>query len=416
MKIEGPRAKLLALVIPALCVGVACGLILAAVDALAEGLQHLVWDDLPEALGVAGEPAWWTVLILTAAGLLVGLVVWRFPGGAGPDPATEGLIGPPLKPATVPGLLLATVLTLAGGVSLGPENPITAVNVTLAVALGLRFLPSIKGEMWLGLATAGTIGALFGTPVAAALILSEVFAGKSDTALWDRLFGPLLAAGAGALTTSVMAHAAIEIDLPAYPGFHLVDLVSGTAIAVAACALGLSAVYAFPKVHGLFQRVGHPVLMIGLGGLVLGVLGAIGGRITLFKGLSEMQELLAEQHTNGGLLLIVLVKLAALLTAATCGFKGGRIFPIVFVGVVFGLLAHQLVDAVPIGLAVGSALLGVLLATTRQGWLSLFLAVTVVADIALLPVLCVILAPAWLLATGRPEMQIKSEHREAVAR
>lgn len=50
----------------------------------------------------------------------------------------------------------------------------------------------------MGLAAAGTIGALFGTPVAAALILSEVLASQPGPgALWDRLFGPLAAGTAG---------------------------------------------------------------------------------------------------------------------------------------------------------------------------------------------------------------------------
>ncbi|STQ43701.1 putative ion channel protein [Ewingella americana] len=54
---------------------------------------------------------------------------------------------------------------------------------------------------WVILAAAGTIGALFGTPIAAALIFSQMLGGDKDVPLWDRLFAPLVAAGAGALTT-----------------------------------------------------------------------------------------------------------------------------------------------------------------------------------------------------------------------
>lgn len=407
---QGYRARLLALVIPAVCVGVACSLILMIVDVLAEQLQHVLWDHLPAALGIGGEPAWWTILILTLTGALVGAVVWRFPGGAGPDPATEGLVGPPLPTTTVPGLLVAAVLALAGGVSLGPENPVTAANITVAATLGLRLLPGVAGEVWIGLAAAGTIGALFGTPVAAALILSEMLVGQSDVPLWDRLSAPLLAAGVGALTTVVVAQPEMQINLPAYRGFRAIDLLSGSIIALAACAAGLCIVYAFPRLHRAFQRLRHPFVRLVLGGLLLGVLGAVGGRITLFKGLAEMKQLVADDYGGGRMLWILLVKSAALLIAATCGFRGGRIFPAVFIGVAAGLLAHDIAGSVPVSLAVASALLGVLVATTRQGWLSLFMAVTVAADITLLPVLCVILIPAWLLATGRPEMRIEAEH------
>jgi H+/Cl- antiporter ClcA len=260
-----------------------------------------------------------------------------------------------------------------------------------------------------GLAAAGTIGALFGTPVAAALILSETMTGESGTPLWDRLFAPLVAAGAGALTTVVLAAPVLAVDVPGYPGFTLVDLVSGSVIALAACALGLVLVYAFPYVHAAFHRLPGPVVALVAGGAALGVLGAIGGRITLFKGLSEMKTLTehVSSHSTGGLLLIVVVKLAALLIAASCGFRGGRIFPSVFTGVAIGLLANRLVDDVPVSLAISAGVLGLLVAVTRQGWLSLFMAVTVVTDIKLLPLMCVVVLPPWLLAVGRPPMLVK---------
>lgn len=53
--------------------------------------------------------------------------------------------------------------------------------------------------------------------------------------------------------------------------------------------------------------------------------------------------------------------------------------------------------------------LGVLLAITRQGWLSLFTAAVLASDMALLPLLCVATLPAWLLVTGRPLMQLRED-------
>src|SRR5690348_12847157 len=45
---------------------------------------------------------------------------------------TSELVAAPLPLRALPGLALALVLGLAGGVSLGPENPIVAFNVALA--------------------------------------------------------------------------------------------------------------------------------------------------------------------------------------------------------------------------------------------------------------------------------------------
>ena len=44
------------------------------------------------------------------------------------------------------------------------------------------------------------------------------------------------------------------------------------------------------------------------------------------------------------------------------------------------------------------------LVVTRDGWLSLFMAAVVVPDTTLLPLLCIVMLPAWLLLAGRPLM------------
>ena len=52
--------------------------------------------------------------------------------------------------------------------------------------------------------------------------------------------------------------------------------------------------------------------------------------------------------------------------------------------------------------------MGLLLAVTRQGWLSLFMAAVVAPDPALIPVMTLVMLPAWLLVTGKPQMLMKS--------
>ncbi|WP_405903325.1 ion channel protein [Streptomyces sp. NBC_00656] len=407
-----PARRLLMLIVPALAVGVVSALVLLGVSLLAEQLQDVLWETLPDALSIGRYSSLWMIVMLTAIGLVTGLTIRTVPGHAGPDPATTGLVDPPLPPAVLPGLLIVTVLALAGGVSLGPENPITAANIALACWAGRRFAPSAPAELWLALAAAGTIGALFGTPVAAALILTETLtAAPGKGALWDRLFGPLAAGAAGALTMTLTAHPSFDLSLPDYTGAHWGDLLSAVVIASAGAVLGLAAVYAFPYVHRVFRALRHPVLAMTAGGLLLGLLGALGGHLTLFKGLDEVKVLAADPDgwSAGGFGGMAVVKTAALLVAAACGFRGGRIFPAVFCGVALGLCAHALVDGVPVALAVTCGVLGILLAITRQGWLSLFTAAVLASDMALLPLLCVATLPAWLLVTGRPLMQLRAD-------
>lgn len=401
-----PRARtMLVLSIPALVIGIFSSLVLIVVMKVAAVLQRYLWVSLPARFDLDMNSPMWILLMLTFTGIAVGLVVRYMPGHAGPDPATEPLIGAPVSVMALPGLIIALVLGLAGGVSLGPEHPIMAVNIALAVAIGARLLPRVGALDWTILAAAGTIGALFGTPVAAALVFSQTLNGSNDVPLWDRLFAPLMAAAAGALTTDLFFHPDFSLPALQYPEMRLVDIFSGAVVAAIAIALGMVAVWCLPRMHRLMHQLKHPVLILGFGGFLLGVLGLIGGEVTLFKGLDEMRQLSTAQHYSvATLLMFAVLKLAALVIASACGFRGGRIFPVVFVGVALGMMLHQHVEAVPAAITLSCAILGLVLVVTRDGWLSLFMAMAVVPDIKLLPLLCIVMLPAWLLLAGKPVM------------
>ena len=79
--------------------------------------------------------------------------------------------------------------------------------------------------------------------------------------------------------------------------------------------------------------------------------------------------------TVGALILVTVVKLVALLVASGSGFRGGRIFPSVFVGVGVGLIANSLFPDIPVALAVAAGVMGLTLVSARDGWLALFLGV-----------------------------------------
>ncbi len=267
-----PRARtMLLLAIPALIIGVASSLVLIVVMKVASVLQAMLWTALPTKLGVNADSPAWIVVMLTLTGIAVGLVIRFSPGHAGPDPAQEPLIGAPVPPSALPGLLIALIIGLAGGVSLGPEHPITG------------------GEYWPGgfprfthFAPRRRAGldhprlrrhhrALFGTPVAAALIFSQTLSSNNDVPLWDKLFAPLMAAAAGALTTSLFFHPHFSLSLPHYGQMQIADIFSGAIVVAIAIALGMVAVWCLPRLHRLMHKLKHPVLVLGAGGLILGI-------------------------------------------------------------------------------------------------------------------------------------------------
>ncbi|MCX0106547.1 ion channel protein [Escherichia coli] len=403
-----PRARtMLLLSLPAVAIGIASSLILIVVMKIASALQNLLWQRLPGTLGIAQDSPLWIIGVLTLTGIAVGLVIRFSQGHAGPDPACEPLIGAPVPPSALPGLIVALILGLAGGVSLGPEHPIMTVNIALAVAIGARLLPRVNRMEWTILASAGTIGALFGTPVAAALIFSQTLNGSSEVPLWDRLFAPLMAAAAGALTTGLFFHPHFSLPIAHYGQMEMTDILSGAIVAAIAIAAGMVAVWCLPRLHSMMHQMKNPVLVLGIGGFILDILGVIGGPVSLFKGLDEMQQMVANQaFSTSDYFLLAVIKLAALVVAAASGFRGGRIFPAVFVGVALGLMLHEHVPAVPAAITVSCAILGIVLVVTRDGWLSLFMAAVVVPNTTLLPLLCIVMLPAWLLLAGKPMMMV----------
>ncbi|ENY6919737.1 ion channel protein [Escherichia coli] len=403
-----PRARtMLLLSLPAVAIGIASSLILIVVMKIASILQNLLWQRLPGTLGIAQDSPLWIIGVLTLTGIAVGLVIRFSQGHAGPDPACEPLIGAPVPPSALPGLIVALILGLAGGVSLGPEHPIMTVNIALAVAIGARLLPRVNRMEWTILASAGTIGALFGTPVAAALIFSQTLNGSSEVPLWDRLFAPLMAAAAGALTTGLFFHPHFSLPIAHYGQMQMTDILSGAIVAAIAIAAGMVAVWCLPRLHAMMHQMKNPVLVLGIGGFILGILGVMGGPVSLFKGLDEMQQMVANQaFSTSDYFLLAVIKLAALVVAAASGFRGGRIFPAVFVGVALGLMLHEHVPAVPAAITVSCAILGIVLVVTRDGWLSLFMAAVVVPNTTLLPLLCIVMLPAWLLLAGKPMMMV----------
>jgi H+/Cl- antiporter ClcA len=396
--------------IPALIIGILAGLLLTGTYKVADALEHVLWDWLPETLGVGADGPWWIIAVLTATGLAVGATVWLAPGHAGEDPAKAELVSTPLKLIALPGVAIALVLGLAGGVSLGPENPIIAIGVGISVWLMARAAPQLPVPSVIIISTAGILGAMFGSPVAAALLLTEMLAEfRAPGAMWDKLFAPLVAASAGALTTLLIGEGMAMPELPAFELGNAWNLVSAPVIATVAALLGLGAAWLLPPLHRALHSLRHPVLYLGLGGLVLGILGAVGGTVTLFKGEAQAVQLVedAPSMSIGQLALVTGVKVLALLVAAAASFRGGRIFPAMFIGIALGLLVHAIMPAVPETLAVAAATMGFVLAVSRSGWLSLFIAAAATGSVAVLSVLCLAILPAWLLVTRGPHMIVR---------
>lgn len=139
-----------------------------------------------------------------------------------------------------------------------------------------------------------------------------------------------MAAAAGSLTTSLFFHPHFSLPVAHYTQMRIVDIFSGAVVAAIAIAVGMVAVWCLPRLHALLHRLKNPVLLLGVGGFLLGILGVVGGPLTLFKGTDEMRQMAFSQTLDTtDFFMLAVIKLAALVIAAASGFRGGRIFPAV---------------------------------------------------------------------------------------
>ncbi|GAB2644982.1 hypothetical protein GCM10027068_25740 [Prescottella soli] len=228
--VEHPDARAMAReAVLAVLVGVAAAAIPIAVFEAVRFVAEVLYVRVPHAFGFGGDDRWWILAVLTTAGVVVGSIVWLAPGHGGRDSATAGLIGPPIPLSALPSLLAAMVLALGAGVSLSPENVLISVNAALAVWIVARLRPAFASERVIVLATAATIGVQFGTPIAAPLAYLELTGRRVRGNLWDVVFTPLVAAGAGAVTMAVLRRPVLTIDVPGSWSTTLPDVLGGAA-------------------------------------------------------------------------------------------------------------------------------------------------------------------------------------------
>ena len=329
-------------------------------------IENWLWVDLPDLLG-RDSPPWYLVVALPAVG---GLVVWvarrQLPGDGGHTPL-QGIGGGATPLRYVPSIALAALGSRPFGAVLGPEAPLIALGSAVGVTVAPLVNLDAKGKVVIG--TAGSfsaVSALFGGPLVASFLLLE--SGLSAGAmLVPALLPGLVAAAVGYLLfTGVgdwpgLDQVGLAVpDLPAYEGTHIVDLLLGIAVGVlTALVLGVTRRLA-ERIDQVTARH-HLLLALVLGGLTIGLLaqtarglGASADEI-LFSGQAAVPAAVSE--TSLGVLFAILVlKAIGYAVSLGCGFRGGPVFPAIFIGVVIATFAVVMFDTSPTwAVAVGAA-------------------------------------------------------------
>jgi H+/Cl- antiporter ClcA len=409
-----------ALLALAAIVGVVVSVVAYGFLALVSKVQGWIFTSLPRDLGFHAEPVWWPIPPLVIAGVLVALTIRYLPGTGGHSPADGFKVGGAPSPIELPGVVLAALATLCLGVVLGPEAPLVALGGGLgicALRLTKREAPAKTKAVIAAAGSFAAISTLLGSPLIGAFLLMEA-SGLGGATLELVMIPGLLAAGIGSLIFIGLGHwtglGPFSLALPHLPHFGTPDLAEfgwALVIGVAAAALGVGIRRLALLLRSHVERrmvLGMPVVGLAVAGLAIAFAEGSGKATSevLFSGQNALGPLIQHSaaYTVGTLLLLMTCKGLAY-SASLSSFRGGPIFPALFLGAAGGVaLSHlpglPLVPAVAMGIGAMSAVMlrlpmsSVLLATLLLAADGLAVTPLVIVAVVVAYVVSARLAPA----------------------
>jgi H+/Cl- antiporter ClcA len=380
--------------------------------ALVNGLQDWLFTDLPRALGFDGAPWWWPLPLLALAGVLVGLTIRYLPGRGGHSPADGFKAGGVPSPVELPGIAIAALATLSLGAVLGPEAPLIALGAGLAgsaVRLARRPVPAQATAVVAAAGSFAAVSTLLGSPLLGAFLLMEA-SGLGGPMLGLVLVPGLVAAGVGSLIfiglDAWTGLGTFSLALPDVPPFAQPDLAQfgwalliGVVAAVVGTGIRRLALALRPHVE---RRL---LLATPLVGLAVGALAIVYAQVSghgfsdvLFSGQDALGPLVSQGagYSVGALLLLVACKGLAY-GASLASFRGGPIFPAMFLGAAGGIaLSHLPGLPMVAGVAMGIGAMSVVM--LRLPLTSVLLATLLLAEdgLTVMPLVIVAVAVAYV--------------------
>ena len=254
----------------------------------------------------------------------------------------------------MPGIAAVSLVSLIGGASLGPEKALGSMGggagSWIAKRRGLETEDSQVNTL---AGFAGAYGGLFSSTVIVVMLIMEV-ARPGGQKLVKALAAQIVASSVSFGIYFAIA-GAVFLDDYKVPQYKFEDwqLLAGI-------PLGLFAVLVVTLLAGfmmgaarLFGRLKVPdIAKSVLGGVIFGIVG-VALPLTMFSGSDQLNTVLSGAGTLG-LGLVVATLIAKMLTFAVSqgsGFVGGPIFPSLFIGGTAGVIVHQVIPGVPLGLA-----------------------------------------------------------------
>lgn len=372
MTAEIAPKTLLRLVILGALIGIPAALAALAFFTAAHYLEHFLWTDLPQALGEDAPPPYLILGLPVIGALIVAAARLFLPGDGGHNPLA-GMSSGPTAVRFVPGVVAAALGTLGFGLVLGPEAPVMAIGSAVGVGAMLLVKADAKSERLLSMTGIfAAISTLFGGPLVGGVMITETGIGLGAALI------PALLPGFAAAATGYLIFAGIGpfTGAPA-PGLQVPDLQPYTTVTaldlVVAILVGVATAVAIAGVNHSARRLAAVstgrlgtgpmgvTLLLLAGGLAVGLLALVAGQLgvdpedVLFSGQTSIPAVVS-LTTISALVVLLVAKGMAYVISLASGFRGGPIFPALFLGIGLAAFAVELLDLSPtLAIAIGAA-------------------------------------------------------------
>ncbi|NUR57932.1 MAG: chloride channel protein [Catenulispora sp.] len=345
-----------ALLVMAAAVGVVVSIVAYFYLKAVASAQTSIFTTLPGDLW-SKTPVWWPLIPLFVGGVVVACSIRFLPGTSGHQPAEGFKPAGTVRPVDLFGIAVASFVTLAVGAVLGPEAPLIAVGSglgALAVRLVKRGAPDRAVAAVAAAGAFAAIATLLGSPVVGAFLIMET-AGLGGPMLGVILVPGLLAAGVGALIFVGLddwtGYGTFSLSIPGAPAFTTptgYELLWALVIGLGAALAGTIVRRVSLALQPLVERrmlILTPLVGLAVAGCAIAFAESTGRGTSevLFSGQTGLPSLIddAAGWTAGALVLVVLFKSAAYTLSLSC-FRGGPVFPSLYIGAAGGIAMSHL--------------------------------------------------------------------------
>lgn len=312
----------------------------AFLKAMSLGIE-LIWEVVPEMVNLP----YYTIIVCTVGGLLIGL--FRKKNGDLPEELDTVLAqvqeNHRYEYKNMLAMLIAALLPLILGASIGPEAGLTGVIVGLCYWAGDNLKYAKKSsEDFSRMGAAVTLGLMFHSPLFGIFEVSESHDSDDMIVLSKNVkiisYGICIAAGMAVYTLMTdlagggmgMPSLSLEGDL------QRVDYLMLIIYIIAGCLLAWFYEISHKMTHTVMHKI-PDVARETVTGLILGLVGFF-LPVVMFSGEESMAEMTELFGTYAAVMWLVIALIKILLTNVCVqgGLRGGHFFPLIFAGVCCG--------------------------------------------------------------------------------